>query len=347
MVALPATRPHSRLRELDALRGIGALLVVNFHYSTRFPELFPRAHHVPFHIVGGNYRVLLFFALSGFAIFFSMGRLRAASDFVAGRAARLLPAYWTAMALTLLVEHMGGISQLYIPWSATFVNLTMLEEFFFLPAVDGAYWTLTIEIAFYACILAAWMLFRLRHVERLIFAWLTVKLIFAFIWPDMPERLVMLLILRWVPFFAIGMATYRVWSGQRSLREQAPVLAAIVATLALTESLSYLIAGVGLIAIFWGVISGHLRWICIPPLLWFGKISYSLYLIHQHVGFTIMLTADEAGWSPVAGYAAACAVAVLLGWLLNRYVEQPAGRYLLARWDRMQLRRAARMAQAR
>ncbi|MET0360479.1 MAG: hypothetical protein ABW048_01880, partial [Sphingobium sp.] len=44
---------RSRLTELDALRGLGALLVMNFHYSTRFHEMFPAAPHVPFHILGG------------------------------------------------------------------------------------------------------------------------------------------------------------------------------------------------------------------------------------------------------------------------------------------------------
>ena len=44
---------HGRLTELDALRGIGALCVLIFHYSTRFHELFPQAAHVPFSFPGG------------------------------------------------------------------------------------------------------------------------------------------------------------------------------------------------------------------------------------------------------------------------------------------------------
>ena len=68
---------HGRLTELDALRGIGALCVLIFHYSTRFHELFPQAAHVPFSFPGGNYRVLLFFTISGFAIFFNASRTKA------------------------------------------------------------------------------------------------------------------------------------------------------------------------------------------------------------------------------------------------------------------------------
>lgn len=325
---------RNRLNELDALRGIGALLVVNFHYSTRFTELFPTSGHVPFHMFGGNYRVLLFFAISGFAIFFSLRKLRSADDFIVGRAVRLLPAYWVAMMLTLLIEHLGHMTALYVPPLAVVAGLTMLEEFFFLPPVDGAYWTLTVEIAFYACVLMAWILCRMRHVERLILGWLLLKLVFALIWTDMPERIVMILILRFMPFLAIGMASYRVWAGERSWRQQAPIFAAILATIAICETPDLLVAGLIIMGCFWALVGGYLRWLCVAPLLWFGQISYSLYLVHQHIGFTILYNMDQAGYSPTFAYIVAVATAVALAALINRFVERPGARYLPALWTR-------------
>lgn len=323
--------PRPRLAELDALRGIGALLVLNFHYSTRFQELFPSARHVPFSIVGGNYRVLLFFAISGFAIFFTMNRLQSGWDFVAGRFARLFPAYWAAMCLTLLVEHWGHVPQLDVSPSAIWVNITMLQGFFYVPAVDGAYWTLTVELAFYACMLFLWWIKGLAQVERAVLGWLGLKLIFH-AWPDMPDRLVSLLVLRWIPFFAIGMLSYRVWAGQRSWREQAPYVLAVFATIALTEAPDLLLVAILFVLIFALAIKGHVRWLCVRPLMWVGSISYSLYLVHQHIGFVIMVNGDRMGLSPLMSYAIALATAFLLGALINRTVERPGTEWILRQW---------------
>lgn len=340
----PTKAPRRRLTELDALRGLGALLVINFHFSTRFHELFPDAGHVPFTIGGGGYRVLLFFAISGFAIFFTTQRMESAADFVVSRFARLFPAYWMAIALTLGIEHAGHVTQLYVPTYAALVNTTMLQGFFFVPPVDGAYWTLTVELAFYACVLALWMTTRLVRVERAITAWLLLKLAFTLWLPDLPERLVMLLVLRYVCWFAIGMVAWQVWSGRRSWRDQAPLLALILLTVTISETWDVILFTALLMLTFWAMIEGRLRWICVPPLIWVGQISYSLYLVHQHIGFTIMLRADAAGWHPVIGYALAIAAAIGLGFAVNRYVERPCARYLTALWDRRKSRRAARLA---
>jgi len=320
------------------MRGLGALCVLIFHYSTRFHELFPQAAHVPFSFPGGNYRVLLFFTISGFAIFFTLDRIRTVGDFVVNRFARLYPAYLTAMMLTLGVEYLAHATRLLIGPTAILANITMLQGFAFMPEVDGAYWTLTVEIAFYFCMIALWKFVGLRRLEPALAAWLALRWLW-WLWPDMPERLIMLLVLRYTPFFILGMLAYRLWSGQRSARQQAPYAALALLSLATMETWDVTLMGGVLLVSFLALIRGRLRFLAVRPLLWLGGISYSFYLIHQHVGFVVMLELARAGYSPWIGFAAAFLVALALGLAINRLVERPAAEAILAWWKR---RRPAR-----
>lgn len=337
------TLARGRLTELDALRGIGALCVLVFHYSTRFHELFPQAAHVPFSFPGGNYRVLLFFTISGFAIFFTLDRIGTVADFIVNRVARLYPAYIVAMLMTLGIEYLAHASQLLVGPFAILANLTMLQGFAFIPEVDGAYWTLTVEIAFYVCMIAIWKFVGLKRLEPVLAAWLLVRWLY-WAWPDMPERIIMLLVLRYTPFFVLGMLAYRLWRGQRSVRQQAPYAALALLSVATMETWDVTLVACLLLAAFVALIHGHLRFIAIRPLVWLGGISYSFYLIHQHVGFVVMLECARAGYSPWIGFATAFLVALTLGTAINRVVEQPAGEAILAWWNRR--RPARQMTQA-
>ncbi|QGP80339.1 acyltransferase family protein [Sphingobium sp. CAP-1] len=325
---------------MDALRGIGALCVLIFHYSTRFHELFPQAAHVPFSFPGGNYRVLLFFTISGFAIFFTLDRIGSVADFVVNRFARLYPAYLVAMLLTLGIEYLAQATQLLVGPVAILANFTMLQGFAFLPEVDGAYWTLTVEIAFYFCMIAIWKFAGVKRLEPVLAGWLLVRWLY-WVWPDMPERIIMLLVLRYTPFFVIGMLAYRVWRGQRSLKQQAPYAALALLSIGTMETWDVTIVGCVLLAAFVALIHGHLRFLALRPLVWLGGISYSFYLIHQHVGFVVMLECAKAGYSPWIGFAVAFLVALTLGTAINRVVERPAGEAILTWWKR---RRDARRA---
>lgn len=327
------SRPsHSRrLSELDALRGIGALCVLVFHYSTRFHELFPQAAHVPFSFPGGNYRVLLFFTISGFAIFFSLDRISSVADFAVNRFARLYPAYIVAMLLTLGIEYAAHASRLLIGPGAILANMTMLQGFAFIPEVDGAYWTLTVEIAFYFCMIALWRFGGVRRLEPLLALWLGLRWLF-WLWPEMPERIIMLLVLRYLPFFVIGMLTYRVWRGQRRWPQQLPYVLLAQASVMTMETWDIALVAILLQTGLAALIADKLRWIAVRPLLRLGGISYSFYLIHQHVGFVVMLEFAKAGYSPWIGFAAAFIVALTLGTLINIYVERPAGEAILRWW---------------
>lgn len=339
----PSASPakDARLIELDALRGLGAVTVVLYHLTTRFHEIFPNADHAPVYLWGGEYRVLLFFAISGFAIFFTMNHTASAADFVMNRVSRLFPAYWVAICLTVAFEYFGRVKMLQVSPTEAMLNFTMLQGYLYVRPVDGAYWTLAYELGFYASMLAIWKGPGFARLERICFGWLALKWL-LWLWPDMPGRIATLLVLKFVPFFIIGMAFQRIWAGHRPPMQQVPVLAAALVTLFCTETADFYLPGVALVVIFAAMVGGWLRWLCVPPLLWFGGISYSLYLVHENIGFVIMLRAHDAGLNHWAGLALALVSVVLIGWAVNRWVERPAARIISAWWRSCPVRAALR-----
>ena len=77
-----ASQNAARVVELDALRGLAALAVVAFHYTTLYGELYGHSGPPPLSFGFGNYGVHLFFLISGFVIFMTLERTRSAMDFV-------------------------------------------------------------------------------------------------------------------------------------------------------------------------------------------------------------------------------------------------------------------------
>ena len=336
-------RPQRRLRELDVLRGLAALGVLLFHLTTRFAELFPQARAVPVQVGLGDYYVLLFFAISGFSIFFSLGRVGSAADFAVNRFARLYPVYWLAMALTLAAVHGGGVDALKVPWSALPANIAMLNAYVYQPSVDSVYWTLAVELGFYASMVAVWRLLgrSLARVETALLPWLGLSWA-AHLWPDaLPYRLTLVLVLGYLPFFAIGMLFYRIWSGQRRWAEQAPLLALALAVPATTQPVGMAVAALVIAGLFAALVSGGLRFLCVRPVLWLGAVSYPLYLVHENVGFVVMLRLQALGIGPWGALAAAVLMAFGLAAGLHHFVEGRSDRWIKRLWAGLKARRGA------
>ena len=138
--------PTSRLLEIDALRGIAALSVVLFHYTTRFTELYGRQHAASLSFPDGHYGVNLFFVISGFVIFMTLEKTSRPMDFVVSRFSRLFPVYWAAIFITLSITHALGLPDKLVGIGTALANMLMIHGLFRVPHVDGVYWTLKVEL---------------------------------------------------------------------------------------------------------------------------------------------------------------------------------------------------------
>ena len=105
----------------------------------------------------GNFGVVVFFLTSGFIIPVSLERSGSAGRFWVGRVFRLYPLYWLSLALAVAF-HLGGFAPAHELEAAfrknvpvnTLVNITMLQQLVGVPHAIAPYWTLSVELMFYA-----------------------------------------------------------------------------------------------------------------------------------------------------------------------------------------------------
>jgi peptidoglycan/LPS O-acetylase OafA/YrhL len=142
--------PKKRLRNIDALRGICAILVVLQHTAPpSWQGAGIWASHPIFSLDFGRIGVATFFLISGYVIPFSVptGGQRVMKFWIA-RFFRLWPAYWVAILVTLII----GSSEIPLNLRNIAFNFTMFQKFFGIQDMVGPFWTLQIELIFYVLI---------------------------------------------------------------------------------------------------------------------------------------------------------------------------------------------------
>lgn len=320
-----------RIGEIDALRGLAALSVVIYHYTSRYDLLYGHTKTIAFYWPDGHFGVQLFFAISGFVILMTLDRSRTAMDFLFSRFSRLYPAYWCSILLTTAGVFLLGAEDLQRTARDIAVNLTMLQGLFFIPDVDGVYWTLLTELCFYGCMLGVFLAGQLRRLDLLLVPWIGLSwLWWAF--PDLSYRVGLVLVQAHIPYFALGILAYLVHAGRRRLAAVLPVGAFALATLLVVSGPAHFAVGLLVAAVLLAFVRGRLGWICQPPLLWLGTISYALYLVHEAIGWSLIRVLEQQGTDPHLAILAALLLAFALAALVTFGVERPAMRWLRRRY---------------
>ena len=327
----------SRIVELDALRGLAALAVVAFHYTTHYENEVGHLGAVPWTFSFGNYGVNLFFLISGFVIFMTLERTRSALDFVVSRFSRLFPAYWVAILVSAAVVYSIGMHAQRLPWSDVVLDFTMIQDLLGGEHLDGSYWTLQVELFFYAQMLVWFLLGQLQRIRWIIVAWLVVAVFFGLAEKNhmhVSHTLRELSIARHIPYFAIGILFYRVHTRPQDRSGDIGLVGLCLLAIAVAYEPVYLEAAaicVAIFALFTAGFLGGLRW---APFAELGAISYSLYLLHQAIGFSLIWQFERSGMSSSVAAMAAVVLVTLLAWALTRCVERPALRAIRGAWNR-------------
>ncbi|MDB6030958.1 MAG: Acyltransferase [Verrucomicrobiales bacterium] len=295
-----------RINEIDLLRFIAALAVVFFHYGFRsyvtgvLPVLpYPSAASV---FKYGYLGVQLFFMISGFVILMTAtgGSLR---EFIISRIIRLYPAFWVCCTITFVTITAIGESHSPASFGQYLTNMTMLSGFVGVPSIDGVYWSLFVEIRFYALVAIALLLGKIHKAQTFLIFWLAASLVLE-VYPI--SKLRFLLITDYAPFFVAGATFFLILSQGMSLARGFIVVVSWALALfvsirelpsveieAHTTMNSYVVAGIItiLFAVMMLIASGRTGWFGRTRWMLAGVLTYPLYLLHQNIGFMVFRTA--------------------------------------------------------
>ena len=322
----------ARLQALDALRGLAALMVVLFHYLPYYHQLYGHGFEPWQWLAFGRYGVHLFFLISGFVIFMTLTRTSGPGWFALARGFRLLPALWAGIAITMISVALLGPADRAVSLTDALINMTLLHEYFGVPHVDGAYWSLVIEITFYAWIaLIFYSLGQGRRFTVVLWLWVLVSYAGVIYWRQLPTELEFLvkdlLFVRYAPLFVSGMLLYRWYQGGTLPPGQALLLALAIGHSLIAYRAPYNLFVLGCYGLFALAIAGRLDWLVNRPLLWLGRLSYAFYLVHQNLGYGVIGWAYQQGLPGPVGVLLALFLALVLAWLINIAIERPALRW--------------------
>lgn len=309
----PALEPEPRklpvrFYEIDALRFLAALSVVFYHYTfcgyaaNTSPIAFPELGRITRY---GYLGVELFFIISGYVVLLS-AQGKTVRQFFISRVTRLYPAFWVACTLTFLVKYIWGKGPndpqmspyLHVSVRQYGLNLTMLQDFLGVTSIDGAYWSLAVEITFYFLISLLIGYALMRHVDWFLAGWL-VYTAYAGGHPA-PTVFATLFFPAYSPYFAAGMLFYLLQrpEGRTRMRYALLAIAYLLAVRQgfyraqeLTEffhsdiSRKVAVAAIsGFFGVFYLVAFRKINlsrwtWLAVP-----GALTYPLYLLHCDIG---------------------------------------------------------------
>ncbi len=328
-----------RIQELDALRGIAAILVVLYHFSLYYKDTY---HFFKF----GSTGVDLFFIISGFVIYKSIEKTTNGFTFLFNRFTRLYPVYWAVVTFTfsliiIKLFEKYGCNFTIIPWGNYWANMSMFQHYFKIDNLDGPYWTLIIEMNFYLIVFVFLLLKKINYLEYFLMLISAINLFSLFTHIDflyLNSVFNVIPGIYWFPLFLSGIYFYKLiyGKGNKKINHLFIIINLTLQTLifinhhhynptdiTLTEHLTFLYS---YYFIFYLFIYQKLKWIVNKLSLFFGRISYSLYLCHQYIALSFIIpfgvnTLELSVYKTM--FLIALPIIIVIAFLFNKLIEVP------------------------
>ena len=329
---------------VQALRGLGALMVVVFH--TTFMMHYRLDEN--FSILGpGAAGVDLFFAISGFIMVVATrdmwGKADTAWPFFARRLMRIVPLYWIMTTVKFL--------QLHISHPEMLTNWNTVASYLFIPAWNFEHrifpmllqgWTLSFEMLFYGLI-ALCFFFKKAPVWPLSILFAVLGIIGCLVLPS-SYAVVSLLDQRLIEF-GFGMLIARAMLAEHIMPKTLATLliplclVAVFATGLWASAYDYrlLLWGIPMALLLAAVVAREDAALWRLPLVQLlGDASYAIYLTHDYAISVVRVALQKLHLSGLLAYVFGISTAIIIscivGIIVHKFIEKPITRWLHQRF---------------
>lgn len=344
-----STASPNRVETIDVFRGVAILLVVLYHFTARLPADAMNVTGAPAPAAYfGWCGVYVFFAISGYCIYLTLERSATLALFLARRFSRLYPAFLAAalflFAYGMLVPLPSIPDAGFHERVSTLLDLTM--NLLFVGDgrwINGSFWSIAVEIKFYAGLALLAALIPDRRRLATVFAWLSlaaapfwvVAMLYQFATGSrLPQALIgIATIAPYLPFFAIGILA-------RMLKPATPLTITLLALCLVEAALVTLFTGFdGSTDVVAAVVTTVLTMVLLGALVAFaagmpiphvpvlsralagvGFVSFSWYLLHENLGVSFLFNLNRA-LPNVLAVPLAMAATLLIAWVFSELVE--------------------------
>jgi peptidoglycan/LPS O-acetylase OafA/YrhL len=228
-----------------------------------------------------------------------------------------------------------------LPW-----NVTMMASLLGRVSIDAPYWTLQREVLFYIVIAAMTFVAGKGRMMWCLIFWVILSSLYNrflagphFYEPaDLREKVAVIINSQFCYLFVIGMTLFSIKQGNRSILVFVTfglaVLSSGVSEWAVEHrfSVSEVIKALAYAATLFAFASLPERWFKASWLLSLGAVSYSMYLVHETIGYGIIRQLQALGASPNVSLLVGVMAILLLAIGLRRWVELPANDLIRGLW---------------
>ncbi len=339
-----------RIYQIDLYRFIAAMGVLSAHYLFRGFKA-DNLTNLNLLDLGGEWVkycfvfIDLFFIISGFVIALSV-KNKSLNHFFKSRVMRIFSVYWICVSITYLVTEFYGAPWFTATFSQFLINLSLLQDFLNVPSLDGAYWTMSVELRFYCLAMVYLFLYRYRKIKIITLAywWLIVSILQLLVQDYFIIKVLNLfLMFQWSSAFVAGIIMGEISKTKKVTTIQSIGLLGCL-ILSIYHRLIYIeearlyfktdisdyisiIAILTVYVIMLAAVLGKMKWLNKPYFLTLGLITYPLYLLHQHIGYIIFNTLmyDMNKYVLLGG---TVLLMILSSYIIVRWVAPPISSFL-------------------